>query len=528
MKSENRESFGVESDADSSSMNRSDTMGGSGGGGRGTFARAWTQTVGFGNLARGITEGWQKNYDSEDAWTRRLMEEVHVVSKKGTEGDIPAPDGFAKEASFWRILGMSAFFGAILGFCALFFLICAEKIPKEWVHNSDMKSFSDIDFYAGKTYYIIITGGTGLLVGLLRYVSKYPETVPGIFKEINECHVSPKTAPYTVLFSAMSLAGGASLGPEQALGSLGGGLATWLVENHVEFPVESDRKMVVLCGMCAAFGALFPTPVLGVLLLYELGQPPKSFMESILTLSVGAVVAFAIYYRFAENMYLERLTSTGGVLSVGWNFELENCVTGLIIGIVSAGLCVVNVLMIGVFRQVFNRIRDRMDQRGLPGTIIAPLIGGIAVGSISYVLPLTIGDGNMTLAPIIRQTYDQVTSMNDGVTLDEPYITAHLLICSLFAKMFCIGVSMNCGFVGGFVFPLITVGAMAGAAGSLLNPHQPIGLFIGAFMAAVPAGICPMVSEEDDCCYYYRCCLCFCSVLLDLIFLIARYAILPV
>jgi len=277
-------------------------------------------------------------------------------------------------------------------------------------------------------------------------------------------------------------------------GSLGGGLATWMVENYVEFPVEADRKMVVLCGMAAAFGALFPTPVLGVLLLYELGQPPKSFMESVLTLSVGSIIAFAIYYRFSDNMYLERLASTGVVLSLEWEFELENCITGLIFGVVSAGLCVVAVLMIGVCRQLFNRIRDRMDERGLPGTIIAPLIGGLVVGSISYVLPLTIGDGNMTLAPIIRQTFLQVQSDNDGIVLEEPYITSHLLICSIFAKMFCIGVSMNCGFVGGFVFPLITIGAMAGSVASLLNPSQPIGLCIGAFMSAVPAGICPMVS----------------------------------
>jgi H+/Cl- antiporter ClcA len=112
---------------------------------------------------------------------------------------------------------MSAFFGAVLGFCALFFLICAEKIPKEWVHNSGLESFGDINFYAGRPYYILVTGGTGLLIGLMRHTSKYPESIPGIFKEIQECHVNPKTAPYTVLFSAMSLAGGASLGPEQAL-----------------------------------------------------------------------------------------------------------------------------------------------------------------------------------------------------------------------------------------------------------------------------------------------------------------------
>jgi hypothetical protein len=80
-----RESFGVEH-KDSEAVTNSSRPGSSS---RGTFARAWTQTVGFGALTRGITEGWQKNYDSEDAWTRRLMEEVKVVAKKGVVGDIP-------------------------------------------------------------------------------------------------------------------------------------------------------------------------------------------------------------------------------------------------------------------------------------------------------------------------------------------------------------------------------------------------------------------------------------------------------
>ena len=48
-------------------------------------------------------------------------------------------------------------------------------------------------------------------------VLKYPETIPGIFKEIEHFRVEPSTAPSTILLSAISLAGGACLGPEQAL-----------------------------------------------------------------------------------------------------------------------------------------------------------------------------------------------------------------------------------------------------------------------------------------------------------------------
>ena len=65
-------------------------------------------------------------------------------------------------------MGMSAFFGVVLGFFALFFLMCAEKVPKLWVQHSGMNTFDEVNFYSGKLYYILITGGTGLAVGLVR------------------------------------------------------------------------------------------------------------------------------------------------------------------------------------------------------------------------------------------------------------------------------------------------------------------------------------------------------------------------
>ncbi len=113
-----------------------------------------------------------------------------------------------------------------------------------------------------------------MAVGVTRWLFSYPDNLPGIFKEIGDYHVDPTYSPLTVFISAVGLAGGACLGPEQAMGNLGGGIATYVVENIAEF--EDDyRKLVVLCGMAAALGALFPTPILGVLMIYELGNPPR-------------------------------------------------------------------------------------------------------------------------------------------------------------------------------------------------------------------------------------------------------------
>ncbi len=54
-------------------------------------------------------------------------------------------------------------------------------------------------------------------MGMIRWAFSYPETLPGIFQEILTCHVDPKWSPLTFVISAISLAGGATLGPEQGL-----------------------------------------------------------------------------------------------------------------------------------------------------------------------------------------------------------------------------------------------------------------------------------------------------------------------
>lgn len=85
-----------------------------------------------------------------------------------------------------------------------------------------------------------MTTGAGFLVGSLRVLMKYPENLPGFFKEVTDCHVDPTWALHTVLLSALSLAGGANLGPEQAMVRLRICCTTYIVLCYT----------VLCCDMC--------------------------------------------------------------------------------------------------------------------------------------------------------------------------------------------------------------------------------------------------------------------------------------
>jgi H+/Cl- antiporter ClcA len=60
-------------------------------------------------------------------------------------------------------------------------------------------------------------------------------------------------------------------------GNVGGGLATYLTEvlDPGWFDEDDYKSLLVLGGMTAPLGALFQAPMLGALMVHELGEPPK-------------------------------------------------------------------------------------------------------------------------------------------------------------------------------------------------------------------------------------------------------------
>lgn len=107
------------------------------------------------------------------------------------------------------------------------------------------------------------------------------------------------------------------------------------------FDDDDYKSLLVLGGMTAPLGALFQAPMLGTLMIHELGEPPKydpsvcyaetelslithavlwwwvlcrSFMESTTILAISAVVCFVVYYEMVTASYIEHVTQRGIVV----------------------------------------------------------------------------------------------------------------------------------------------------------------------------------------------------------------------
>ena len=116
-------------------------------------------------------------------------------------------------------------------------------------------------------WWVAVTAAAGVVVGLLRRLTRLPEQIPGLFADLKSEHVDPGLVPGIAAVSAVSLIGGASLGPEKALGAMGGR------GRHLVRPAKGARQRG-LPGehpgrLTGAYGGLFSSTVIVVMLILE-------------------------------------------------------------------------------------------------------------------------------------------------------------------------------------------------------------------------------------------------------------------
>lgn len=153
----------------------------------------------------------------------------------------------------------------LVGVVASLVFLGVTELGEEWY------GASATGWFDGHVWWIGVAAGAGLIVGVLRHVLHMPKKIPGLIKDLEEQHIATRWVPSIVAVSAVSLVGGASLGPEVALGQMGGGAAELLARRGGLD--EDDTKSLTLTGMAGAFGGLFSSPVMTMVLLLEIARP---------------------------------------------------------------------------------------------------------------------------------------------------------------------------------------------------------------------------------------------------------------
>ena len=192
----------------------------------------------------------------------------------------------------------AAIFGVVLALAALAFLGMVSAGTNLWFTLPESPGWMD-----GSLWWVAVTAGTGVLVGALRRFFRLPAKLAGTVEELQEQRVEPSMVLKAVAVSAVSLAGGASLGPEDALGKLGGGLGTWVSERKKLD--ERTRATNTLTGISGAYGGMLSSPILASILTLELARPQTQRLAETLTAGLlSASVAFAVYFPIAGSTFV--------------------------------------------------------------------------------------------------------------------------------------------------------------------------------------------------------------------------------
>jgi len=376
------------------------------------------------------------------------------TSSQSSSGEEPGSGpGFVpldRSRGFWTIIGYAVVFGLVLAFAALAFLGLVKGGTKLWFTLP-----KNPGWFSGHLWWVAVTAAAGVLVGVLRRVFRLPAKLAGTLKEIRDERVETSTVLKAVAVSLVSLVGGASLGPEDALGKMGGGLGTWVsARRNLD---QSTSATNTLSGMAAAYGGLLSSPILATALVAEIARPKLVRLgDTLVAALLSSTVAFAVYFPIAGGTFL-------GIYRLPpFKYEDWQLAAAVPLGLAAGALALITVAAIGLLTKLTAPLAKR--------TILRPALGGIAFGLVGVALPLTMFTGTDTLTTIIH----------DGAALG-----AGLIIAVVFAKILTFALCEATGFIGGPVLVMLFIGGTAGISAHLLIPGLPEGFAFATMFAAV-------------------------------------------
>jgi H+/Cl- antiporter ClcA len=216
-----------------------------------------------------------------------------------------------------------------------------------------------------------------------------------------------------------------------------------------------------LAGFAGAYGGLFSSTLIAVMLIMEIARPGgRRFTKALAAQIVASSVSFGIYFAIAGAVFLDNY-KVPQYKSADWQL-LAAIPLGLFAAVVVTLLAA---FIVGAAR-LFTRLK-------VPD-IAKSVLGGVIFGVIGVALPMTMFSGADQLK----------TELSGAGTLGLGLIAATLI-----AKMLPFGVSQGSGFVGGPIFPTLFIGGTARIIVHQVIHGMPLGLAFTCLLAAIPGAL---------------------------------------
>lgn len=273
-------------------------------------------------------------------------------------------------------------------------------------------------------------------------------------------HIPLKMAPLIFISTVMTHLFGGSAGREGAALQLGGSIGNSL-GRLFKFD-DKDQHIMIMCGMSAAFCALFGTPMAAAIFSMEVVSVGIMHYAALVPCVIASLVAKGIaeYFQVMPEQFL--LTGLP-------EFSLTTGALAAVLAMLCAGVSIIFCMML--------HHGEKLYKKYLPSPYLRIFTGGTFI--LIMTLLVTNQDYNGAGMPVIARCFEE----NECV----PY--AFLL------KMLFTAVTLGSGFKGGEIVPSFVVGGTFGCTfGNLIGFSPALCTAIG--MGSVFCGVtnCPITS----------------------------------
>ena len=268
-----------------------------------------------------------------------------------------------------------------------------------------------------------------------------------------------RMAPLIFISTLITHLFGGSAGREGAALQLGGSLGNGLGKLF-RFD-EKDQHIMIMCGMSAAFSALFGTPMAAAIFSMEVVSVGVMYYAALVPCVISSLTAHAVaaFFGVSPEMFLIQKIPAFGVLSA---------VKVSVLAILCAGVSILFCIMLHQSDHLYKKYFKN------------PYIRIFAGGCFVLILTLLVGD----------QRYN-----GTGINMIEQCMNGSVRPEAFFMKMLFTALTLGAGFKGGEIVPSFFTGAAFGCLfGNLLGFSPTLCTAVG--MVSVFCGVtnCPITA----------------------------------
>ena len=337
--------------------------------------------------------------------------------------------------------------GAIVGLCGTAFYFALSLVTVLRTQNTWL-------------IFLLPLGGLGI-VAMYRFLHNEKDTGTNlVISAIHSDDELPlRMAPLIFVSTLITHLFGGSAGREGAALQMGGSIGNALGKLF-RFD-DKDKHVMIMCGMSAAFSALFGTPMAAAILPMEMVSVGVMYYIALVPCVISSLVAHGIAYSFgvSNEMFIIRSIPKFGIIT-----SIEISVLAILCALVSILFCVLLHKSEDLYKRFFTN----------------PYIRVIAGGCIIIVLTLLVGN----------QDYN-----GTGINIIEHCINGTVRPEAFLLKMIFTALTLGVGYKGGEIVPSFFTGAAFGCLfGNLLGFSPTLCTAVG--MTAVFCGVtnCPITS----------------------------------